>query len=327
MKITIGETIRRLRREQNITQEQLAEQMNVSIAAVSKWERSETYPDITLLFPLAHYFGVTLDVLMGYDELKVENEITSLLQKANELHREGKYAERTELLKQAKKDYPDDYRILSAYMWQIGGDYADNDSTVLLAHKEEFERICEQILNGCKDHRIRLDALNMQAKLLHAEQKTEEALAVYRDNFSDWYQTIGQKSEQLFAKDTPAFARQLRLNLYELSDFAVNKKLKEIWYCSNGTLADKAAQGIALGDALIRFSEMSGYSEVWLAVYHVFCDHCAKLCSWGGDEAEISICKARISEAAKQCDELAKSRETVREYIGLCYLRDRLSEN
>lgn len=325
MKITIGETIRRLRREQNITQEQLAEQMNVSIAAVSKWERCETYPDITMLFPLAHYFGVTLDVLMGYDAVKVEDEITSLLKRANELHREGRYTERTELLKQAKQDFPSDYRILNLYMWQVGGDYADNDPAVLLAHKEEFLQICDKILDGCRDNRIRLDALNMQAKLLYADGKTEEALAVYRENFSDWYQTVGQKSEQLFAKDTPEFCRQLRLNLYELSDLAANKKLKEIWYCIDGTLADKAAQGIALGEALISFCETSGYSELWLAVYHVFSDHSVKLRCYGGSEADSSICQARLIEAARRCDELAQTCETVQEYIKRRYLRDHLS--
>ena len=49
--------------------------MNVTCAAVSKWEREETYPDITLLQPLAYYFGVSLDELMGYDQEKVQAEI------------------------------------------------------------------------------------------------------------------------------------------------------------------------------------------------------------------------------------------------------------
>lgn len=44
--------------------------MNVTCAAVSKWERGETYPDITLLQPLSYFFEVTLDELMGYDQKK-----------------------------------------------------------------------------------------------------------------------------------------------------------------------------------------------------------------------------------------------------------------
>ena len=69
MKMTIGANIKRLRAAKEITQEQLSVAMNVTCAAVSKWERGETYPDITLLQPLAYYFGVTLDELMGYVDL------------------------------------------------------------------------------------------------------------------------------------------------------------------------------------------------------------------------------------------------------------------
>lgn len=74
MKINIGTNIKRLRQSKGITQEQLAEAVNVSCPAVSKWERGETLPDITLLQPLAFYFGVSLDELMGYDKEKV-NEV------------------------------------------------------------------------------------------------------------------------------------------------------------------------------------------------------------------------------------------------------------
>lgn len=72
MEMTIGANIKRLRTAKNITQEQLSVAMNVTCAAVSKWERGETYPDITLLQPLAYFFEVTLDELMGYDQKKVQ---------------------------------------------------------------------------------------------------------------------------------------------------------------------------------------------------------------------------------------------------------------
>ena len=66
MEISIGENIKRLRLEKGITQEQLAEILNVSNAAVSKWERGGSFPDITLLFPLADYFEISVDELMGH---------------------------------------------------------------------------------------------------------------------------------------------------------------------------------------------------------------------------------------------------------------------
>jgi len=68
MEITIGENIKRLRREVGMTQEQLAEKLNITNAAVSKWERGDSFPDITMLFPIADYFGISVDELMGHTE-------------------------------------------------------------------------------------------------------------------------------------------------------------------------------------------------------------------------------------------------------------------
>ena len=45
MKLFIGENLKRLRKEKGLTQEQLAERLNVSFQAVSKWECGDGYPD------------------------------------------------------------------------------------------------------------------------------------------------------------------------------------------------------------------------------------------------------------------------------------------
>ena len=65
MKENIGQIIKRLRKEHNLTQEELAEQLNVSAPAVSKWENGTSLPDITQVVPLANLFGVPTDVLFG----------------------------------------------------------------------------------------------------------------------------------------------------------------------------------------------------------------------------------------------------------------------
>ncbi len=61
--MSLSENIKRFRREKNLTQEQLAAKLGVSAQAVSKWETSETYPDGTLLVPLANELEVSLDTL------------------------------------------------------------------------------------------------------------------------------------------------------------------------------------------------------------------------------------------------------------------------
>ena len=61
---SIGETIAALRKNRGMTQSALAEQLNVSDKAISKWENGQGYPDITLFPLLASLFGVSIDYLM-----------------------------------------------------------------------------------------------------------------------------------------------------------------------------------------------------------------------------------------------------------------------
>ena len=51
------------RKEKGLTQQQVAEALHVTRQAVSKWENDVSYPDITLLKPLARAFGVSVDEL------------------------------------------------------------------------------------------------------------------------------------------------------------------------------------------------------------------------------------------------------------------------
>jgi len=61
----IGEVLKRLRKQQRWTQEQLAEQLNVSRSQISKWENGSLLPDIQSLEKLCHLFHVSADFLIG----------------------------------------------------------------------------------------------------------------------------------------------------------------------------------------------------------------------------------------------------------------------
>ena len=54
------------RKELGLTQQKLAEQLNISFQAVSKWENGTASPDISLLAPLAHILNTTVDTMVGY---------------------------------------------------------------------------------------------------------------------------------------------------------------------------------------------------------------------------------------------------------------------
>ena len=61
---SIGETIATLRKEKGMTQSQLAEKMNVTDKAVSKWERDLSCPDINTISKLADVLGVSVEELL-----------------------------------------------------------------------------------------------------------------------------------------------------------------------------------------------------------------------------------------------------------------------
>jgi transcriptional regulator with XRE-family HTH domain len=62
----IGNYIAQRRKELGLTQQKLAEQLNISFQAVSKWENGTASPDISLLTPLAHILNTTVDPMVGY---------------------------------------------------------------------------------------------------------------------------------------------------------------------------------------------------------------------------------------------------------------------
>ncbi len=254
MDINIGSNIKRLRISKNITQEQLSVAMGVSCAAVSKWERGESYPDITLLQPLAYYFEVSLDKLMGYDREKVQTEIQKII-KLYLIHRNDQTGR--DIIVKARRDYPTDYWIMHYYMWNIAGD-ADNDPAVLIKHKDEFLAICEKILEDCTEEVIRLNAWNMRAKILHAEGKTDEALEIYRTKFINWYLTAGQKSEQLFAKDTDEYYFWVSKNMYELVAFSGDKLGRVIFFDHTLSMKEKAEKAIKYGELLLSALDETG---------------------------------------------------------------------
>ena len=64
-----NEKLQKLRKEQNLTQEELAEKLFVSRTAISKWESGRGYPSIDSLKVIAKYFHITIDELIGGEEI------------------------------------------------------------------------------------------------------------------------------------------------------------------------------------------------------------------------------------------------------------------
>ncbi len=130
-----------------------------------------------MVMPLARVFEVTTDELMGYDAAVTEAEVDILLKRYNKLEQTGYYEQADTLIRQARLDYPSDYRVMNRYMWHLIGGSADIDPAVLLKHEKELTAICDCIEDGCRDPHLRFEAITMRAKLLHAAGDTEKAVA------------------------------------------------------------------------------------------------------------------------------------------------------
>jgi len=314
MTMNIGYNIRRLRNKNGMTQEQLASRMGVTSAAVSKWESGQSLPDITMVMPLSALFEVTTDELMGYDAAVTEAEVDALLERYNELEQTGHYDEADALIRQARADYPSDYRVMNRYMWHLVGGSADNDPAVLLQHEKELTVICDCIEDGCRDPHLRFEAITMRAKLLHAAGSTEKAVATLQ-TLPSFYQTAGQKTEQLFAKDTPGYRYWNERNLIELTTFAATKLFRSVWFDDTLDPTARIEKAEALGDLVTAMRKQNGHIVFAIVEHQLY----AAL-SMRAEEMDTVL---RITEklliACKALTDAAKTNEVLAEFLMRTY--------
>lgn len=106
MSLKLGNRIAKLRREKGLTQEQLAEALGVSAPAVSKWETDSSYPDITMLMPLARALGTDVDTLLAWQESLTEEEAGELTGEILALIEKRKFSQAWEELMDALHRFP-----------------------------------------------------------------------------------------------------------------------------------------------------------------------------------------------------------------------------
>ena len=143
--MSIGTTIKTLRRERDITQEQLAEYLNVSAQAVSQWETDKTAPDISQLPVLANIFGVTTDQLLGVDITKTNEKIKTIVDESREFYAQSKFEEAIAVLEKGLREFPRSYEI----MYQLAENFG------CLGKYQEAIELCKKILSECTDDEIR----------------------------------------------------------------------------------------------------------------------------------------------------------------------------
>lgn len=102
----LQENLKKYRLQKNLTQEDVAEYLRITPQSVSKWERGESYPDITLLPALANILETSIDLLIGMDVIRSAETEYNIHKKAVECQRKEDYTSAEKIYREALLIYP-----------------------------------------------------------------------------------------------------------------------------------------------------------------------------------------------------------------------------
>ncbi len=141
MNLYLAEKLKELRNQKQISQGKLAQYLNVSFQAVSKWENGNAYPDITLLPDIARFFGITVDELLCVEKSDENKLFEEYNRKAGALFRVGKREEALAVWQEAYNRMPNNIDVKEMLM----SSYFDTDKNKYFL---EFVELATDIYNG-----------------------------------------------------------------------------------------------------------------------------------------------------------------------------------
>ena len=153
MELHIGANIRRLRRERNLTQEEVAAHLGISFQSISKWERGDGYPDITMLPVLANYFCISVDELLGMSELAREAHYDRINSEWSENNLAGRNCENVVLMRSALKEFPNNALLLVQLSTSL--EKLDGSESEKREYLKQSIAVQEQILRYGEDSEVR----------------------------------------------------------------------------------------------------------------------------------------------------------------------------
>lgn len=171
---TIGATVQQLRRAKGLTQGQLAGQLGVSSAAVSKWETGGALPDVALLCPLARALGCSANELLGFKPQLTPQEIEALCKTPRAMFEAGRWQQAMEFCEARLREYPGDLPLRFQLGFLYAG-FADRLPQAAGALRQKAVELFEQAaqLPGEEQRRA---AWRMLARLYAGQGRYEQAM-------------------------------------------------------------------------------------------------------------------------------------------------------
>ena len=219
MQLKIGEVIKQLRIAHSITQEKLADYLNVSAQSISKWENGLSYPDITLIPTIALFFNISTDELFSLSTYTHTQKFTDYKTQYDSLKRKGSIRECIALCREMFVEYPRNYIVLSDLADSLISCYEGLDANHQLAvdnhYLDEAVKLNELILSDCNDLNLKLHATLMLCKYYPLVNQKDKALTLIEQ-----FSSLDSCKERLLEEvlEGEACIKQQQTNLLKLTD-------------------------------------------------------------------------------------------------------------
>lgn len=177
-----SENLFRLRREKKLTQEQLADFIGVTKAAISKWETKQSLPDLLILPRLSSFFDISIDDLLGYQPQLSKEEIRRIYHSLADDFSRKPFDDVMEESRKLIKKYYSCYRFLFqiVVLWinhfMLAQDKI-NQQTILA----DAAGLCDRIISDCGETGLCNDALCLKATICLLQNTPEQAVEIMRD--------------------------------------------------------------------------------------------------------------------------------------------------
>lgn len=210
MNIKIGEKIKLLRKQKNISQEVLAQYLGVSFQSVSKWENETTMPDITLVPAIASFFGVSTDELFDFNLLEIEQKVDLICKEAYQ-YRDSDPAKSETILREGLKKFPGNDILLNNLLYTMRSP----------ERAPEVITLCKSLAESTKLDDVKYDALRILAETYH-EQGEQELTRITLEKIPEIYFTVLELQAKLLSgkEKLRAANTQLGLSLDSVSEMA-----------------------------------------------------------------------------------------------------------
>jgi len=243
---------------------------------------------------------------MQFDEEKIKLQITSILQEYQKMTAEGRWHDATNLITQARHNFPHDFSVIGKYIEHIS-----RTKDLLLNNMDEIMVLCDCILDNCNLDKIRYVAMQVKAKVLHISGNTEAAIGLL--SVLPRFQAA-LATEQIFEKNSTAHQVWNRKNCYSLLNIMAIKHARTIQCNASLSIQEKVHQLTRMAEAYGMFSEQEGCGFYCIGEEAV-CWIAANMASQCGNIHDILKLREAHLNALKKMTELAKSDNVLQELI------------